>query len=168
MEKSKRVAVNLMFTYEDDSEYVGDKYFHVIVEKLNEVINELQEKENIRGSIGEYCSSNRTTEKGVHLLSLGFLRHDSLPIVIRDEVHRQADYESLWDEMHKCGLEPRVHLRDIPVSDFFPMFMKKNQQAIKESIRKSINDFVCKSYIDDVRGRFEDGLIEIEKTEEQL
>lgn len=167
MATSKRVGITFMFTYENESEY-GDEMFHTIIEKMQKAVSELRDEHNINGRMGDYCTAVRTSEKGVHLMSLGFLRHDTLPTMINDSLHRQEGFDELFVEMSRSGLQPNKYLRrlDVDVS-MFPMFMKKHQYQMQSAASQAVSDYVCKVYMEDIRGRFEDGLLEIETNKEE-
>ena len=167
MATSKRAGMTLMFTYENESEY-GDEMFHTIVEKIQTALSELREEHNVNGKMSDYCATVRTSDKGVHLMSLGFLRHDTLPTMINDSLHRQEGFDELFVEMSKSGLQPNKYLSrlDVDVS-MFPMFMKKHQYQMQSAASQAVSDYVCKVYMEDIRGRFEDGLLEIETNKEE-
>lgn len=157
--QSTRMGVTLMFTYERDNTSSYDEVCAHIQTALHEKIDELRNSHNVRGTIETAVIVPRLADSGVHLIDLGFISILDLQQYLRYGLPNVKGYEELYRELNLAGHSPDVHLR-INNPARLSKLLKKYRRSLREDGMQKIMTSICEQIIKDIRGKYEDGLLE--------
>lgn len=157
--QSTRMGVTLMFTYERDNTSHYDEVCAHIQAALHEKIDELRNSHNVRGTIEGAVTVPRLADSGVHLIDLGFISILDLQQYLRYGLPSVKGYEELYRELTLAGHNLDFHLhRDDPSR--LSKLLRKYRRSFREDGMQKIMISICEQIIKEIRGKYEDGLLE--------
>jgi hypothetical protein len=144
---------------------------HQIMEAINSAMYKLKEEHNARGTVSTYQTVERPSDNGVNMIDFGYLTTEEMQLFIGNSNYYEKydGYDELYTELIGNGISPHRVLSEMSKQEASTL-LKKVKTELRQKHRDVLRQEVVRHHIESVRGKLDDGLLEIEmeKTNEEL
>lgn len=168
-QKSMRMGLSLMFTYEyDPQETHYDIIAHEITEAINSAMYKLRDERNVRGTISTYQTVERPSDNGVNMVDFGYLTTEEIEIFVAHAGNFVNDeYDALCGELINNGISLKATIRSLNRQEAADL-LKRIKNDLRQKHRDMLREEVIKHHMENIRGMLDDGILEAKLEKEKI